>query len=343
MNILRAIPFTLPLFITVVFITTANTPFLWLAAIIIVVLNYSMEVFGKFTLIDLVKTHQFFHHQKGMQIYKLVTGLFYIVFNLWVGWFIITHPMKWWQFPVFVYSVVLINSNFAISLAHDLMHASTSYNRIVGTILLLQNGFFYLEPDHLYIHHQHVGTRYDPATAIYGENIYSYLRRSISMRMKILFFKNNILPASKQGNIILHTKLKAIVCLVYLTVCGFINAFFFYCVIFQFVFVVLIYESITYIQHYGLKRSLDSNGNHSPIALNHSWNCYYKLSSYLYFMMPVHSIHHITNPDMNGIKNWTGPSMPLPFARMLLAAYQPARWFKLMNNKAIYYNDMNNT
>lgn len=341
MKMLRAIPFTLPFFITVSFILTANTPFLWITPILLVVLHFFRNLFGKFTLSELVSTYQFFHHQKGMQIYKLVMGLFYITFNIWVGWFLLSYPITWLRLVVFIYCVIIINSNFAISLAHDLMHAESRYNRLIGNILLLQNGFFYLEPDHLYIHHRFVGTGSDPATAKNGENIYSYLLRSISSRMKILFFRNHILPASKQDNIILNTKLRATACLIYLSSCFFINKYFFCVVLFQFVFVVLIYESITYIQHYGLKRSVDSTGHYFPIALNHSWNCYYKLSSYLYFMMPVHSVHHIQHPDLNSIKNWAGPSMPLPFAHMLLAAYQPSHWFKLMNERAIHYNTLN--
>src|SRR5690606_2972439 len=98
----------------------------------------------------------------------------------------------------------------------------------------------------------------------------------------------------------------------------------------QFVCVPVIYETITYIQHYGLRRKQSEGGKYERIQIRHSWNCYYRLSAYLHFMMPVHSIHHLKDDRNIEHLEDPGPSFPFPFSRMVLLAYIPRLWFKHM-------------
>ena len=35
---------------------------------------------------------------------------------------------------------------------------------------------------------------------------------------------------------------------------------------------VIYYEDVNYIEHYGLVRKIDSNGNYESISAKHSWN-----------------------------------------------------------------------
>lgn len=36
--------------------------------------------------------------------------------------------------------------------------------------------------------------------------------------------------------------------------------------------VVIYFEAVNYIEHYGLERKLDANGNYESISTKHSWN-----------------------------------------------------------------------
>lgn len=330
---MRALPYLLPVLITLVFVATAATYLVGLAMGLVFSIALARKSIGKFTVPEVVAEYDFFHHDLMMTQIKTLSGLFFVGFNGWVLVFLVQHTLPVWALVIFVYSVVIINSNFAISLAHDLMHSARKLDRAMSTVLLLQNGFFYLEADHIYIHHRHVGTPHDPATARVGEGLYAYFGRSISARFRMIFFRGTTFPRQREQSIIRGNVARLVVCLAYLTGTFFLGWAVFICVLAQFVLVTLIYESVTYIQHYGLQRELNPVGKPEPVQLDHAWNCYYRTSAWMHYMMPIHSIHHLREARLNHIQGFAGLSMPLPFATMLVRALVPARWFRLMDTQ----------
>lgn len=330
---MRAIPYLLPVAITAVFVATATTPFVWMAMVVVLVTALFRQKIGKFSVKEVVVEYDFFHHSLLMANLKTLSGIFFVGFNVWILTFLANNDLKIRNLLIFVYSVVIINSNFAVSLAHDLMHSGRKLDRRLATILLLQNGFFYLEADHIYIHHRHVGTSGDPATARVGEGLYIYLWRSVKTRFRMLFFRGDTFPRQRERRIIRGNITRLVICLAYLTGSAFVSWQAFGCVLAQFVLVTLIYESVTYIQHYGLARETDAMGRAEVVQLHHAWNCYYRTSAWLHYMMPVHSIHHLREERMDQIRDSAGPAMPLPFASMMITAFFPARWFRLMDGK----------
>lgn len=318
---------------SLLFMGLAHTNWLWLSPFLVLAAGPLTPVLGEFSLRELMTEWTFFHRNPLMSRFKTLNGFFFIGLNGWAFFFLATESLPLWRLLVFIYGMIILNSNFSVSLAHDLMHSRYRVDRWFSRILLVQNGFFYLEADHLYIHHRHVGTRHDPATPRLGESIYTYLVRSLTSRIRMLFGQSLVLP-SKRGRLIGPlTGLKLAVCLSYLTLGALLNGQVFGWIFGQYVFVMLIYESITYIQHYAMQRTKQA-GHYEPVQLHHAWNSFYKLNTYLYFMMPVHSLHHVHQQDLSQIREFAGPRMPLPFAQMLLTAYQPGRWFALMNEAA---------
>lgn len=49
--------------------------------------------------------------------------------------------------------------------------------------------------------------------------------------------------------------------------------------------IVLIFEAINYLEHYGLERKKDSNGNYEPIGIKHSFNAPHSLTNMLLFKL----------------------------------------------------------
>lgn len=335
---LRALPYLLPVLITAVFVATAATYLVGMAMGIIFIIALARQSIGQFSISEVVAEYDFFHHSRLMRYLKTASGIFFVGFNGWVLVFLAQHALPVWALMVFVYSVVIINSNFAISLAHDLMHSTRRVDRLLSTVLLLQNGFFYLEADHVYIHHRHVGTPDDPATARVGEGIYAYFRRSISARFRMIFFRGTTFPRKRERRIIRGNIARLLGCIVYLTGTFLLGWQVGVCVLAQFVLVTLIYESVTYIQHYGLQRELNPAGKPEPVQLHHAWNCYYRTSTWMHYMMPIHSIHHLREERLDNIRDFAGRSMPLPFASMLVRALVPTRWFGLMDAKVPCYS-----
>jgi alkane 1-monooxygenase len=318
---------------------TADTVFVGLAVGMIFFVSFFRQKIGKFSIVEIVGEYYFFHHHPTMSYIKSWSGFFFVVFNIWTLYFLGTHVLPGWALVIFIYSVVILNSNFAISLAHDLMHAEKRIDRLLSTTLLLQNGFFYLEADHIYIHHRHVGTDHDPATARLGEDLYSYFQRSVSARLKMMLLPGSVFPPGIESSTIRGNRVRLAICLAYLAVSWWVSWQAFFCVFVQFGLVTIIYESITYIQHYALRRELDVAGKAEPVRLHHAWNCYYKTSAYMHYMMPVHSIHHLKEENLAAITDFAGPSMPRPFATMMMTAWMPKRWFRLMNGRATLFNN----
>ena len=328
-----AFPYLLPVLITAVFVATAATPFVWAAMGAVLVIALLRGRIGKFTVKEAIAEYRFFHHSPLMANLKTASGLFFAGFNVWVLIFLTHHTLAVWALVVFVYSAVILNSNFAVSLAHDLMHSARKVDRFLATILLLQNGFFYLEADHVFIHHRHVGTPGDPASARLREGLYAYLRRSVSARLRMVLFRGSTFPRQRESRIIWGNRLRLALCALYLAGTFFAGWQAFVCVLAQFGLVTLIYESVTYIQHYGLRQEQNVTGRTESVQLHHAWNCYYRTSAWLHYLMPVHSIHHLREERLDEIRDFVGCEMPRPFATMMITAFFPARWFRLMDGE----------
>ena len=50
-------------------------------------------------------------------------------------------------------------------------------------------------------------------------------------------------------------------------------------------FGILLFEAINYIEHYGLERKIDANGNYESISIKHSWNAPQVVTNYLFFKL----------------------------------------------------------
>lgn len=327
----RVLPYTLPLLLSLLFVSTSDSPWIGLSPVLIYFAGVVTPFFGEFSVRQLLDEYHFFHFSPTMAVFKSINGFFFVALNGWSYYFLATHPLPVWQFVIYLYGMVILNSNFAISLAHDLMHSRFRMDRLLASVLLLQNGFFYLESDHLYIHHRHVGTEHDPASPLRNESIYRYFRRSFAGRLAMILGRNPVFPKTKETQLVRQNQLKLTLCVMYLMTSTLFHWQVFVWILVQYLLVILIYESITYIQHYGLRRISRANG-YEPVQLHHSWNSFYRLNTYLYFMMPVHSLHHLWQPDHRTIRDFAGPRMPLPFAKMMLTAYRPVKWFALMND-----------
>ena len=54
----------------------------------------------------------------------------------------------------------------------------------------------------------------------------------------------------------------------------------------------LLFEAINYIEHYGLQRKIDANGNYESVKIIHSWNAPHVASNYMLLKLQRHSDHH---------------------------------------------------
>lgn len=317
--------YCLPIFLTGILIGMAYVDSSWVFAMLLFAATAINKRWGRFSAKELSREYLFFHRSRIMVLYKSILGAFFVLFNVWTAFFCIYHSFTFFPFVTFIYSVIVVNSSFGLSLAHELTHEKRPFQRWLGDVLMLQNGFFYLAYDHVFIHHQHVGTLGDPASALLNENLYAYLRRSLIGRMKMIFTAVNTPQTNRERRLYRAVRWKFALCMSWLILSFIISKILFIMIASQYIFVILVYETITYIQHYGLRRPQQER-----VSLDHSWNSFDRFYNYLYFFMPVHSLHH-ANMWPEESAQYSGPAMPLSFPRMLMLAFRPPRWFKIMN------------
>ncbi len=58
------------------------------------------------------------------------------------------------------------------------------------------------------------------------------------------------------------------------------------------VFGILMLETVNYIEHYGLLRKINDNGNYERAQRQHSWNSNHILGRTMLFEISRHSDHH---------------------------------------------------
>lgn len=79
----------------------------------------------------------------------------------------------------YLLSTGFIGAFFAINVAHELIHRKQRLDRLFGGILLSTVGFGVFKIVHLRIHHRHVGTPLDFATAPRGQSLYRFWWQSL--------------------------------------------------------------------------------------------------------------------------------------------------------------------
>ena len=103
-------------------------------------------------------------------------------------------------------------------------------------------------------------------------------------------------------------------------------------------------EVINYIEHYGLKRQQDENGRYERCQPRHSWNSNHTITNVLLYQLQRHSDHH-ANPTRpyQALRHFDdSPQLPSGYASMMMLAYIPPLWFRVMNPrvKAHYEGDL---
>jgi alkane 1-monooxygenase len=92
-------------------------------------------------------------------------------------------------------------------------------------------------------------------------------------------------------------------------------------------------EVVNYLEHYGLMRLKDKNGRYERCQPRHSWNSNHVVTNLLLYQLQRHSDHH-ANPTRRyqALRHFEdSPQLPSGYAGMILVAYIPKLWFRVMD------------
>ncbi|MBF9072453.1 alkane 1-monooxygenase [Streptacidiphilus fuscans] len=239
-------------------------------------------------------------------------------------------------------------SGIGINTAHELGHKKESVERWLSKITLAQTcyGHFFIE--HNRGHHVRVATPEDPASARLGESFWRFLPRTVfgsarnawrleAARLRRLdrspwTFRNDVLNAWAMSVVLFAALAVAFGPGVLPYLVG--QAIFGFCLL----------EVINYTEHYGLLRQRLDSGRLERCAPRHSWNSDNVASNVFLYHLQRHSDHH-ANPTRRyqALRHFEeAPELPTGYAGMIVMAYFPPVWFRVMDRRvlAAYQGDV---
>ncbi|MEU9394486.1 alkane 1-monooxygenase [Streptomyces sp. NPDC048324] len=233
----------------------------------------------------------------------------------------------------------------AINTAHELGHKREQLERRLSRMALAQTwyGHFYVEHNHG--HHVRVATAEDPASSRMGESFWRFLPRTVwgslrsaweletrrlTRRKRAVYGPHNEILTAWALSAALFAALTAVFgwqVLPYLA----LQAVLGFCLL----------ETVNYLEHYGLLRRRRPDGRYERVAPRHSWNSNNTVSNLFLFQLQRHSDHH-ANPlrRYQTLRHFDeAPQLPSGYATMIVLAWFPPLWRRVMDHRLIAHYD----
>lgn len=237
-------------------------------------------------------------------------------------------------------TVGLVNG-IGINAAHELGHRVEKHERTLSKIALSQSFYGHFFVEHNHGHHVRVATPDDPATSRFGENLWTFLPRSVVGGFRsALRLEKRRLARGKRGfwsprNHILQSWALSIALFGGLIACygpGLIPY-----LIVQAGIAIMMLETVNYVEHYGLLRTKRLDGRYERCAPRHSWNSDRLVTNIFLFHLQRHSDHH-ANPNRRYqiLRSFEeAPQLPAGYATMVLFAMLPPLWRRVMDHRVL--------
>ncbi len=190
-------------------------------------------------------------------------------------------------------------NGIAINTAHELSHKNGQLEHYLSHLALAPSGYNHFRIEHPYGHHRRVATPEDPASSQFGETFWKFLPRTVigSFESAIEIEKNRLerkkLPFFCKENELIHGwAMSAVYHAAMFAKFGTRSIPF---QVTQAAYAVTLFESVNYIEHYGLKRAKKENGQYERALPEHSWNNNNVVTNLFLYQLQRHSDHH-ANP-----------------------------------------------
>ena len=234
-------------------------------------------------------------------------------------------------------SLGLVMASNGINVAHELCHRTKTPERFLGKFLLIPSLYMHFYLEHNYGHHLKVATKEDPVTAKYNEPIYIFWISAIKGELlgaikiqKNRLLKNNTSFFSFYNDMFWYVIIQLSYMLLVFILFGPKGLIF--CLLAA-LFSVLMFESVNYIEHYGLLRKKLSSGRYERVQERHSWNSNHIFGRIVLYELTRHSDHHrIAETEYQNLKSINNsPQLPFGYPTSILLSFIPVLWFKIMN------------
>ncbi len=258
----------------------------------------------------------------------------------WTLYRIHQSPVTGWELVGLCTSMGAISGGGGINIAHELVHRPGRFHRALAELLMTMVGYAHFCIEHVHGHHRRACTPEDPVSARRGEWIYAFFFRAVvdgarsAWRIEGERCRRGGIAALDLRNRRLRypAAFLSLALVVLLASSGLGLGLF----LGQALFAVMLLESADYIEHYGLERRALADGRWERMGAHHSWNSTHRLTSAFLFHLTRHSDHHLvaSRPYDQLRARPDSPSLPAGYPTMMLLAYVPPLWFRVMDPRA---------
>ncbi|WP_321810538.1 alkane 1-monooxygenase [Burkholderia sp. BCC1985] len=272
-------------------------------------------------------------------IVYLATLVEYIAFFVCVR-IVGTHALAWYDYVGFALSLGAA-TGISINTAHELGHKTSRFERWLAKVTLAPVAYGHFFVEHNRGHHVRVATAEDPASARYGESFWAFLPRTVtgSIRSAWRLEKARLerlghSPWTWRNEVLHAWAMTVVVWAIAIAMAGKIVIPF---LVIQAVYGASLLEVVNYVEHYGLGRRKLPSGRYERCTPQHSWNSNHVVTNLFLYQLQRHADHH-ANPTRSyqALRHFDdSPQLPAGYATMILFAYVPPLWYRVMNPRVV--------
>lgn len=254
-------------------------------------------------------------------------------------WTITRVDLPFWQMAGLTLSSGIVAGANGINVAHELGHRVRKSEQWLAQLMLIPTLYQHFFIEHNRGHHKNIATDADPASARLGEHLFGFWRRSIADGwVSAWALERERLAKKGQSSFCWENAMWRYVVFqgAWLVLVGFVfglNGVL--AAILVALVGVLLLESINYIEHYGLRRTVLPSGLPEPVSPRHSWNSNHELGRIFLYELTRHSDHHYKSTRKYQVLRHLeeSPQMPFGYPTSIVLALVPPLWFKVMNKR----------
>jgi alkane 1-monooxygenase len=232
-------------------------------------------------------------------------------------------------------------NGIAINTAHELGHKKEHLERWFARIALAPCGYGHFFIEHNRGHHVRVATPDDPASSRLGETFWGFWPRTVagSVRNGWRLEKTRLRRMGKRtwslrNDVLSAWAMTVVLWALLITLFGVGIVPY---LLLQAVLAFSLLEAVNYLEHYGLRRQALPNGRYERVTPRHSWNNNHVTTNLFLYHLQRHSDHH-ANPTRRyqALRHFDdSPQLPAGYAAMILLAYLPPLWRKVMDPRVL--------
>lgn len=251
-----------------------------------------------------------------------------------------TMDLAWFDMLGLMIGVGIVGG-FGINTGHELGHKKDAFDRWLARICLAQTAYGHFYVEHNRGHHKNVSTPVDPATSRMGEIFWTFLPRSVIGAVRSAWHLEAE-RLGRQGRSVWSVRNEnlqawAMTVVMFGGVIAWLGPKVIPFLVVQAIYGFSLLEVVNYLEHYGLLRRQVADGRFERCLPEHSWNSNHVVTNVFLYHLQRHSDHH-AHParKYQALRHFEhAPQLPSGYAAMVLLAYVPPIWFKVMDKRLI--------